>query len=437
MNDPYHVYFDLDVINRDYDATIKPHLRFEEARNLPFLPGDLADYFCSIVRFNIQTGNTLPVFIPRIELEQGNINKTIYQVGILMDHDTDPITANDPVTANPNLEKIGLASITYEPEDEVCLKPLKPSQEQDLSGTYYYVYHYQHFVKLVNKAIKIAFADLKAKYINTGPGSTSTINSNIWNAHIGNPISPYIDFDPTTSTFSVTADKRLYESEEENVNQFWRLRLLFNDRLYELFASLPAHLINFPPIHPSSRTFTGRNATIPWYNIRFDDRGNNKSLVREYDPTTLAQASPTITKVYEVLAAHQETTSIALWNPVSSIVFASSLLPVVPTQTSVPRDVGGQHNYLSSNDNNSNLLPILSDFSVAVDATNQYRPMVEYNPGAEYRLLDLTSTANLNRIDIIVYWKDRSGGLHPFLLQPGCAASVKLMFRRQDFDVGL
>jgi len=49
----------------------------------------------------------------------------------------------------------------------------------------------------------------------------------------------------------------------------------------------------------------------------------------------------------------------------------------------------------------------------------------------------MNSTANLNRIDIIVYWKDRSGGLHPFLLQPGCAASVKLMFRRKDFDVGL
>jgi len=430
MNDPYHVYFDLDVINRDYNATSKPHLRFEETRNTPFLPGDSADYFCSIVRFNIQTGNTLPVFIPRIELGQDNINKTIYQVGILMDHDTDPLNNPDPYSANPNLEKMGLATVTYEPEDEVCSKPLKPNEAQDLSGTYYYVYHYQHFVKLVNKAIKSAFLDLRIKYIASGVGGLD-----VFIANIGNPIPPYIDFDPTTSTFFVTADKKLYESEEENVNQYWRLRLLFNDRLYELFASLPAHLINFPTIHPSSQTFTGRNATIPWYNIRFDDRGNNKSLVREYDSTTLNLPNPTITRAYEVLVAHQETTSIALWNPVASIAFASSLLPIIPTQTSIPRDVGGQHNYLSSSGNNSNLLPILSDFSIAVDATNQYRPMVEYNPGAEYRLLDLNSTTNLNRIDIIVYWKDRSGGLHPFLLQPGCAASVKLMFRRKDFDV--
>jgi hypothetical protein len=137
----------------------------------------------------------------------------------------------------------------------------------------------------------------------------------------------------------------------------------------------------------------------------------------------------------DVLQAHQEMTSIALWNPVASIVFASSLLPIIPTQTSAPKDIGSQSNNLTSGGNNSNLLPILSDFSIAVDGNNQYRPMVEYNPGAEYRLIDMNSTTNLNRLDIIVYWKDRFGGLHPFQLQPGCAASVKLMFRRKDFSV--
>ena len=67
MNDPYHVYLDLDVVNNDYNSITKPQLRFEETRNTPILSGDSADYFCSIVRFNIQTGNTLPVFIPKIQ----------------------------------------------------------------------------------------------------------------------------------------------------------------------------------------------------------------------------------------------------------------------------------------------------------------------------------------------------------------------------------
>ena len=122
--------------------------------------------------------------------------------------------------------------------------------------------------------------------------------------------------------------------------------------------------------------------------------------------------TPKAKMTIEVLQAHQEMTSIALWNPVASIVFASSMLPIIPTQTSVPKNLGSQSANLVSGGNNSNLLPILSDFAIAVDATNQYRPMVEYNPSAEYRLIGMNSTTNLNRIDIIVYWKDRWGGIY-------------------------
>ena len=70
MNDPYHVYMDLDVVNNDYNATNEPQLRFEEPRSTPFLSGDSADYFCSVVHFNIQTGSALPVFIAKIEIGQ-------------------------------------------------------------------------------------------------------------------------------------------------------------------------------------------------------------------------------------------------------------------------------------------------------------------------------------------------------------------------------
>ena len=70
MHDPYHVYLDLDVINNDYkhDGS-PPYLRFEEIRNTPFLDGDSSEYCCSIVRFTIQTGNTLPVFLPRLPIQ--------------------------------------------------------------------------------------------------------------------------------------------------------------------------------------------------------------------------------------------------------------------------------------------------------------------------------------------------------------------------------
>jgi len=219
-------------------------------------------------------------------------------------------------------------------------------------------------------------------------------------------------FKPETNKAFITAEERSYNSESTAPHA--SLKLLFNDRLYELFASLPFRLIKHPDNMAALQALSGR--ACPWYSIRFVNRYNNKFTQKVIDPTSTT--TPKGTMSIEVLQAHQEMTSIALWNPVASIVFASSMLPIVSTQTSVPRNLGTQGNYLISGGNNSNLLPILSDFAIAVDANNQYRPMVEYNPGAEYRLIDMNSTTNLDRLDIIVYWKDRFGGLHPFELQP-------------------
>jgi len=67
-HEPTNVYVDLDIINNDQRADVDPpQLRFEETRNAPYLSGDSSDYFCSILRFSIQTGNSLPIFIPRIQ----------------------------------------------------------------------------------------------------------------------------------------------------------------------------------------------------------------------------------------------------------------------------------------------------------------------------------------------------------------------------------
>ncbi len=380
MNDPYHIYMDLDVINNDFGSVTKPQLRFEETRNTPYLPGDSADYFCSIIRFNIQTGNSLPVFIPRILTGQSNVNTTIYTVSF----------------------KYGSVKITvpvvYEPEDLTAPVPAPPTARQDASTTYYFVYNYQHFINLVNKAIETAWLSLPS------------LLGSAWSSAFGNAVTPFLDFDVSTNRVILSTDERLGKSVGATPNNFLELR--FNERLYELFAGLPSRL--------------AREDGETYYRINIVDRIYNR-YARKVIPAVGDPVTTTMLHVY------QEMSSIALWNPVSSIVFASSLLPIVPTQTSAPKDLGG--NNLVSGGNNSNLLPTFSDFSIAVDANNQYRPMVEYNPGAEYRLIDMNSTMNMNRIDIIVYWKGRDGVLHPFQLQPGCSASVKLMFRRKDFNV--
>jgi hypothetical protein len=133
---------------------------------------------------------------------------------------------------------------------------------------------------------------------------------------------------------------------------------------------------------------------------------------------------------------YQEGSTIALLNPIQSLVFTTAMLPVIPSLTSVPK-VFNAPSGLFNVGNNSNLTPVLTDFQVPISATNTYRPSVEYTPSSEYRLADLYGTSPLSALEMSVFWKDVYGGLHPFFLGAGCSANIKIMFRRKDFNTAL
>ena len=96
---------------------------------------------------------------------------------------------------------------------------------------------------------------------------------------------------------------------------------------------------------------------------------NNSNLVPK---AVLVPGVPTATtQKVNYAQMQQEISSIALWNPVASIVSGSALLPVHPTQTSLPKGVSDNNNNLTDSGNNSNVLNAISDFSIAVDGNNQ------------------------------------------------------------------
>ncbi len=140
MNDPYRVYIDLDVVNHDYSSTSEPQLRFGETRDTPFLPGDSAEYFCSIVRFNVQTVSTLPVFILGIKRGKGDIKRTIYKVSF------EHLATVDTWQGAQKKLFTGSANAIYQPEDTTATFPATPHTSQDLSNNYYNVYSYHHFI---------------------------------------------------------------------------------------------------------------------------------------------------------------------------------------------------------------------------------------------------------------------------------------------------
>ncbi len=102
------------------------------------------------MRFSIQTGDALPVIIPSIETGQPNPNKTACQI---------PLKEwRDELESAPSLT--ATLSVMFEPEDLVAPVAMRPLEKQDLSGSYYYIYNYFHFIKMINRALETAVRDL-------------------------------------------------------------------------------------------------------------------------------------------------------------------------------------------------------------------------------------------------------------------------------------
>ena len=164
------------------------------------------------------------------------------------------------------------------------------------------------------------------------------------------------------------------------------------------------------------------------YTINNDGSSNNTRTINvNYQGTNTP---------FTFIQVFQEVSSIGLWNPVRSIVFTSNTLPIYPTQTSPPQLYNSTSNGMIGS-GAPNISNILSDFEIPITSTNQYRPEINYTPPGEYRLIDLFNNNNsLNKIDLNVWWKDKYNNLVPFLLQPGCSANIKLLFRHKAFYLG-
>ncbi|MFM7987877.1 MAG: phage minor capsid protein [Candidatus Fonsibacter sp.] len=85
-----------------------------------------------MVRFTIQTGNTLPVFIPSVVIGQHDPNLTIYSVSLQYSYQNIVYT----ITQN----------VFYQPEDATAPIPDPPLLSQDFSSKYYNLYNYTHLV---------------------------------------------------------------------------------------------------------------------------------------------------------------------------------------------------------------------------------------------------------------------------------------------------
>lgn len=369
---PYHIYYDLEILNNDTVNSLPVPLKFNEVRNSSYLT-DPDSYYVSVIRFSVETGSSLPVIIP-----QAQVGDTQYDPNLLIYSFTLKYKTYEVQTY-----------ITYIPTDLSQQFPRPPVKFQDLESNYYFVYTYQQFISMVNNCLTICFNALNT-LVTAGGDTLSTTNP------------PWMDIDPQSLNIVLNADELGYANTLTDP-----IELYMNVPCYTLFNSF--QVINYG----FSNITNGKNV---------------KFVIQNSYNTNVFQLS-----TYNALQMYTENTPTAVWCPIQSIIFTSTQIPVVQELVAVPR-VYGTNSSLFNVGNNNNIQPILTDFIIPLSALNQYKPNIIYSPQGEPRLIDMYGNKELNAVNFNVYWKDRYSNLHEILLPSGCGGSLKLMFRRKDYN---
>jgi len=381
---PDQVYYDVTVTNFQSTTTQPPVFYYNEQRDMPFITVP-EDYYLSILRFTVDTG-TLPVFIPSIQPNQGNLNLTIYSVTLSYTY--------------LGVTYVAQEFLDWVPQDLSAPVPVPPSGSS--TGTqvndtgYYNCYSYTFFLAIVGKAFEDAFTNLSAQVVTAGGVLPSA-----------EP--PYIDWDTTSSSGTLFADVLGYDT---NPNAGYTPILCYmNAPLFSLFESFPARYLGYQltPLNVQGRNFQ----LLP-----FNKGATNLQLI------TPVNGDP----AWTAICLYQECSTTSAWTPIQSLVFISNTLPINPNQVSTPL-IFNNGSQISLGGNNSAIANIITDL---VSDTGSYRPNLVYTPTAQYRYITLYGNRPLFNIDLEIFYRLRTGQLIPFRLQSGGTVTVKIAFIKKD-----
>jgi hypothetical protein len=154
---------------------------------------------------------------------------------------------------------------------------------------------------------------------------------------------------------------------------------------------------------------------------------NNAFILRSSDTN--------VQPMQRYLEIKQMSSTVGCINPVSTIIFTSDAIPIIPNSMNKPHLLYNNNTiYYSPSQQQDSSLNIISDFSPGADMI--IRSDVSYLPEGEYRFISLSNNKQeLRNIDIQIYWLDTFGVLHPLYLLSGGSCSVKLMFKKKNTTV--
>ena len=385
---PNNVYYDANIINNDQSGTKDPPmLVFQDIRSTSILTYPHL-YELSVVRFNLETANSLPLWIPSIQPRKPPIIVRIINTDIQIPQPYEPNLTTYSFTLDYNAEGTIYSSsqtfVEYEPSD---YSAALPTGDGDTYIPYYYVKSFNTIVQMFNNAL------LKA-YVKLFPLAD----------RMPSQYPPFFEWNSDTSKFILNADVMGYNLNNEIENY---ISIYCNSALYTLISGFESEYFGV-------KALNRKNYRLK---LRVDSRGLNLFQI-DY------------TQKYFAIQLYQEYSSGSLFSPVASIVFTTNMLPVIPANSSQPTIFNGSGS-LTNSGNNNNLTTMITDFESQDNNGYGFAGSLTYIPSAEYRFISLNNgNDKINNIDITVYWKDQYSKLHPFYLLPGCKCDIKILFRK-------
>lgn len=438
------VYYNCDIVNGrvlDQGSSTDPEVKFNETRDSPIIK-NASKYDFSIVRFTMDgAGKDLPIWIPVIEkgTAQNDRDLTVYKITLRVRVDTGAGVVIYQSTK----------PLMFEAEDKGAELPHAPSNNggvQDLTGRYYYVSSYESVVSMVNTTFESCWTDLNTQY--------NTATGNNLSSHV-----PIMSYDSQTNLFTISCDNWGWGSNSfggdsldtplmvgqnnttsnslgATITENWDM--FFNSNMYGLFSNFKMKYWG-GDVETDNRTYQ----ILTLYptisnNNKFGGSLIDADLHRIYDQTgtrlQINYAGGIGLKDIELITFTQDYPSNAtLWSPIQSIVFTTTLIPVLNEFVGQPQKFGDSNDASSSTTQNA-FQPIITDIALPLSKSSDYRGFLEYSPQAEYRMIGLTSSnQEIKNIDIQVFWKNRlDGTLVPVRMFNLSSISVKMLFRRKD-----
>lgn len=268
--------------------------------------------------------------------------------------------------------------VVWIPQTDAELPPLTYDSDGNRTSPnasnsqYFYLFSYVHFMSLINNAFQTAFIVAATTIVGFPAGVTAA---------------PRLVYDAKTQLFSIYAETGY------DYKGITPVDIYMNRELFEYFQnswnSFQNGYINSAPL----------------------THGNDVQILLT-DTTTNHITSPFVGYSFE-----QEFSTLSLWPDAYKIVFTSGGLPIVKEYT---QD--------SQTDQNTPLLPIVTDFIPIASTGPDIRTNVLYAPTAQYRFIDLVGTTPLYNLDFQAFWVDSANNYYPLYTPHYDCVDLKIVF---------